>query len=263
MRRALTIFVVSLSLAMPYVLTGSGQSPAHGSPPSSSGRPCRLASVPGACVGVHGSRPPGGHEPRDPGSGGSGSGGSDRHTSWLDRHYVACLTAIQLGSLASARDLCPTGHVSTAGLAVQAANRLPIPAPAIRTAPPRGKRELIGIPTWFWPAKSQWAPRSATASAGGVSSTVTATAYELTIDLGDGSDPFTCHAPWTPYHAGRQSTCKQAFTHSGRYTVTATVRWAADWHGSDGNGGTLPTISRTATFPIHVVEARSELIANP
>jgi hypothetical protein len=174
-----------------------------------------------------------------------------------------CPQMMLTGPLVNPQQVCPTHRVSTAGLAIQATNRLPIPAPVIRTAPPRGKRELVNIATWFWLDKSQWAPRSATASAGGVSSTVTATAYELTIDLGDGSEPFTCRAPWTPYRAGAHSTCTRAFTHSGRYTVTATVRWAADWHGSDGNGGTLPTMSRTVRFPVQVVQARSELIADP
>ncbi|MBO0826740.1 MAG: hypothetical protein J2P24_03075 [Streptosporangiales bacterium] len=158
---------------------------------------------------------------------------------------------------------CPNRRVSTAGLAIQATNRLPIPAPAVRTAPPRSKRELVGIPTWFWLDKSQWATRSATASAGGVSSTVTASPYELVLDVGDGSDPFTCRAPWTPYRDGGHSSCTRAFMHSGRYTVTATVRWAADWHGSDGNGGTLPTMNQTVRFPVQVVQARSELVANP
>lgn len=98
-------------------------------------------------------------------------------------------------------------------LAFQANERLPIPAPVVKTAPPRGKRILVQLPTWFWLDKAQWDARSATARAQGA---------------------------WS--------------------TVTVTARWAADWHGSDGNGGTLPTITHSANFPVRVVQARSELI---
>lgn len=148
-------------------------------------------------------------------------------------------------------------------LAQRANNLLPVPKPLVRTAPPRGKRELVGIPTWFWLDKTQWAERSATAKAGGVSATVTASAYQIVVDPGDGSDPFTCGAPWIPYADGATSDCTHAYTHSGRYTVTVTADWGADWTGSDGNGGTLPTIGRTVRFGVDVVQARSELIANP
>lgn len=148
-------------------------------------------------------------------------------------------------------------------LAQRASNLLTVPKPLIRTAPPRGKRELVGIPTWFWLDKSQWTDRSATARAGDVSATVTASAYEIVVEAGDGSDPFTCSAPWTPYVDGAKSACTHAYRHSGRYTVTVAAYWGADWTGSDGNGGTLPTVGRTVRFSVQVVQARSELVANP
>lgn len=152
---------------------------------------------------------------------------------------------------------------SSWALAQRANNLLAVPKPMVRTAPPRGKRVLVGIPTWFWLDRSQWASRSATAKAGGVSATVTASAYQIVIDAGDGSDPFTCGAPWTPYADGATSDCVHAYTHSGSYTVRVTANWGADWTGSDGNGGTLPTVGRTVRFSVQVVQARSELIANP
>ncbi|HEX6445428.1 MAG TPA: hypothetical protein VF053_10095 [Streptosporangiales bacterium] len=152
---------------------------------------------------------------------------------------------------------------STWALAQRASNLLTVPEPLVRTAPPRGKRELVGIPTWFWLDKSQWSDRSATARAGDVSATVTASAYEIVIDPGDGSDPFTCSAPWTPYADGARSNCTHAYAHSGRYTAAVTANWGADWTGSDGDGGTLPTVGRTVRFRVQVVQARSELIANP
>lgn len=152
---------------------------------------------------------------------------------------------------------------STWELAQHASKLLLVPKPLVKTAPPQGKRELVGIPTWFWLDNSQWTDRSATARAGNVSAKVTAAAYEILIDPGDGSDPFTCGAPWTPYADGGVSNCTHAYTHSGNYTVTVTANWGADWTGSDGNGGTLPTVDRSVRFGVQVVQARSQLIANP
>lgn len=163
---------------------------------------------------------------------------------------------------------CPTAtkqEVSTYELALKANAEVPVPVPMILTAPPRGKREVINIPTWFWLDDSQWGKRTATATAGGASATVTASAYELLIDPGDDTGTLICHAPWSPYkkESRRRSNCTHEFKHPGRYEARVTVNWGADWSGSDGDGGTLPTIGRTVTFPIHVVEARSELIGNP
>lgn len=150
-------------------------------------------------------------------------------------------------------------------LILEAQTGLAPPKPFVKTAPPRGKRELVGIPTWFWLDKSQWDDRTSSASAGSLYVSVTASAYELVIDPGDGSDALVCKAPWTPYkgNPSAASDCTHTYTHSGNYTVAVSAKWGADWSGSGGAGGTLPTISRSATFPVNVVQARSELIANP
>lgn len=170
---------------------------------------------------------------------------------------------------------CPTSkpsqhkprQVTVHKLIVEASTRLAPPSPLVKTAPPRGKRELVGVPTWFWLVMSQWGSRRSSASAGGVSVSIAASAYELVIDPGDGSDPLVCRRPWTPYSGNPSvtSSCTHAYSHSGRYTVGVAVKWAADWSASGGvgGGGTLPTITRRASFRVTVVQARSELIANP
>lgn len=168
---------------------------------------------------------------------------------------------------------CPDGspshndqhaHITIRQLIAEAQTKLAPPKPLVQTAPPRGTRELVGIPTWFWLDKSQWRKRSSSASAGGLSVAITASAYELVIDSGDGSDAVVCKPPWTPYKGDPNvtSSCTHTYTHSGNYRITVRARWGADWSGS-GGGGTLPTISRSASFPVTVVQARSELIANP
>lgn len=153
--------------------------------------------------------------------------------------------------------------VTTLTLAQRARARLPVPAPKIQTAPPRGTNALVRMPHWFWLGRSQWGARSATARLDGLSATVTAHPTSLTIDPGDESKAFTCTAPWTPYTHGASSTCTHTFTHHGRYTATVSVHWAASWTGSDGDSGSLPALSRTTTFPIKVVQAHSQLIADP
>lgn len=158
----------------------------------------------------------------------------------------------------------PRRQVSIHELVVEAQTKLAPPKPLVQTAPPRGKRELVGIPTWIWLDKSQSGKRRSSASGGGLSVTITASAYALVIDPGDGSDALVCRSPWTPYEDDSQETssCTHTYARSGSYTITVTVRWAADWSGS-GGGGTLPTISRSVSFPVDVVQARSELVANP
>lgn len=199
------------------------------------------------------------------------NGGSRRSSETSGRSGQPCLLTLDLsqaatGSWASRTvGKCPSGKsgVSSRDLYQRALAILPIPNPLIKTAPPRGKRELVNMPTWFWLDKSQWGTRSKRATDGNVWAAVQASTFEIVIDPGDGTEPFTCRAPWTQYQPGNQSSCTHAYTHSGIYTVKVTARWAADWSGSDGDGGTLPTFTRSAQFGVHVVQARSELIANP
>lgn len=153
-------------------------------------------------------------------------------------------------------------RVTSLQLSKRASSQLAIPNPKVETAPPRGKRMLIRMPTWFWPAESQWKPRSTTAQVDDVWAKATASPYRMVIDPGDGTDPFDCAAPWVPYdeETDVETACTHTYRHSGSYTVDVTVQWGADWAGSDGNGGTLPTLSRSTNFPTKVVESRSELI---
>ncbi|MQA01726.1 MAG: hypothetical protein GEV07_02995 [Streptosporangiales bacterium] len=121
------------------------------------------------------------------------------------------------------------------------------------------------MPTWFWLDESQHRARSVTARADDVWAKATASAFRLRVDPGDGSAPVTCAAPGVAYakDADEQDACRHAYKRKGTYTVRVTVSWGADWAGSDGDGGTLPTMTRSTTFQVRVVEARSELVDNP
>ncbi|MQA02908.1 MAG: hypothetical protein GEV07_09360 [Streptosporangiales bacterium] len=146
-------------------------------------------------------------------------------------------------------------------LSERAYERLPVPAPVVRTAPPKDKRMLVRMPTWFWLGEAQHGSRSATARAGDNWATVTASARTVVVDPGD--DPVTCAAPGVSYakDADEDAACTHAYEESGTYTVRVTVRWGASWVGSDGDGGSLPAVGRSASFRVTVVESRSELVA--
>lgn len=156
--------------------------------------------------------------------------------------------------------------MSPAELAVTQWGRLPIPAPVVRTAPPRGADGLVGLPHWFWVA--DWRPLTGRAEAGGVWIEVTARPQSLTIEPGGGQRPVRCSGPGTAYDRSRpavsqRTDCSYAFTRSsfgrpgGAYRVRATVVWGGTWVGSGGTGGVLPPVSRSVSFPVRVAEAQS------
>ncbi|SEG26356.1 hypothetical protein SAMN04489712_104131 [Thermomonospora echinospora] len=156
--------------------------------------------------------------------------------------------------------------VSPAELAITEWRRLPVPAPVVRTAPPRGRDGLVGLPHWFWVAN--WRPLTGRAEAGGVWIEVTARPQNLTIEPGGGQRPVRCSGSGTAYDPSRpavsqRTDCSYTFTRSsfrrpgGAYRVRATVVWGGTWTGSGGTGGVLPPLSRSVSFPVRVVEAQS------
>ncbi len=156
--------------------------------------------------------------------------------------------------------------VSPAQLAAEAWRRLPIPAPEVATAPPRGSNGLVGLAEWFW--VTNWSTRSARVQAGGTWAQVTARPTGLTIDPGSGQRSITCDGPGMPYDrrrpAGSQrSDCSYTYVRSSAglpnaaYTVTVTVTWGGTWAGSGGTGGTLPALSRSTSFPLRVAEGQT------
>jgi hypothetical protein len=164
----------------------------------------------------------------------------------------------------------PTGPagpaVTPAQLALQEWRRLPIPAPQVRTAPPRGSQGLVGLAEWFWVAN--WSSRTGRAEAGAVWAEVTARPTRLTINPGAGQPPVSCAGPGAAYDrtrpaAAQRSGCSYTYTRSSAglpgsaYQVTVTVSWGGTWQGSGGTGGTLPTLSRSTSFPLPVAEGQA------
>lgn len=156
--------------------------------------------------------------------------------------------------------------VSPAELALTKWARMPIPAPAVRTAPPRRRGGLVGLPEWFW--ATNWHPLSGRVAARNVWAEVTARPQSMTIAPAPGEPVLRCSGPGTAYDrsrpaASQRTDCSYTFARSslhepgGAYRVRVTVVWGGSWRGSDGSGGALPPLSRSTTFPLRVAEAQA------
>lgn len=148
----------------------------------------------------------------------------------------------------------------------QALGQVKPPAPRIATAPPRGKDGLVGLPHFFWAARSQWRSISKRATSGPVWAEVTATPTTLVIRPGAGQATVTCKGPGTPYDPSpgdQRSACSYLFTRSSaglpgaHYKVTVSVVWTAAWTGSDGAGGPLAPMTTSTTFPLRIAEGQA------
>lgn len=154
---------------------------------------------------------------------------------------------------------------SPAELALTKWAQLPIPAPVVRTAPPRRSDGLVGLPEWFW--VTNWRSLSGRVSARGVWAEVTARPQSMTIDPGYGERVVRCDGPGTAYDKSRSAAsqhtgCSYTFSRSsfhqpgGAYRVRVTVVWGGTWVGSGGVGGVLPPLSRSMSFRLRVAEAQ-------
>lgn len=154
---------------------------------------------------------------------------------------------------------------SPADLAIMKWTRLPIPAPRVRTAPPRRNAGLVGLPEWFW--VTNWRSLGGRASAGEVWAEVNAVPQRLTIEPGDRRHLVICPGPGTAYDPSKpavsqRTNCSYTYARSsanqpgGTFRVRVTVTWGGTWRGSDGSGGALPPLTRSTDFPLRVAEAQ-------
>jgi len=155
--------------------------------------------------------------------------------------------------------------VDPAVLAQQARQSVAIPLPPLATSPRADRRLYTRVPTWLWVDPSWWRGYSATANAGGVSSTVVARPVRAVWIMGDGGQT-TCTGPgteWRPGMADAQSTCSYVYKNSSAgqsaktFTMTVAVEFEVSWTSSIGPGGSLPGITRSATRAVEVGEIQA------
>jgi hypothetical protein len=153
-------------------------------------------------------------------------------------------------------------------LATDALHRTPLPEPEISMSPSPDIPQLVNLTTYLWLPAEQWQPATASASAGGVTSTVTATPMRVIWDMGQG-ESVTCDGPGVPYQPGlpddrQPSKCHFTYRRSSAgqpgqaYTVTATVEWETNWtvSGAPG-GGSLGTVSQSSSTSVQVAEIQT------
>lgn len=170
--------------------------------------------------------------------------------------------------LVSATIVWAPQRVNPQQLAQQALNEVPLPQPGINMNPSSDKGAVTNVETWLWIDSRQWQPVSASASAGTVSVTTTATPDHVVYDMGNG-DQVTCGGPGTPYDPNRpaadQSTdCSYTYHRSsanqpsGRYTVTATVFYSVAWNATGiAAGGALAPVTQSSSVAIRVAEIQT------
>jgi hypothetical protein len=121
----------------------------------------------------------------------------------------------------------------------QAVKQLGFASPSIEMAPPSGSPQLVGVATWLWLDPGAWRTLTASATAGPVTATATATPSKVVWDMGDG-DTVTCGGAGTPYSASdpdATTDCSYTWPQAGGYTVTATVYWTVTWKATGAPGG--------------------------
>ncbi|MGW0997300.1 ATP/GTP-binding protein [Streptomyces sp. NPDC002523] len=144
--------------------------------------------------------------------------------------------------------------VDPAVLAQQAVDKMRLLGPDIASPRAAGKY-TVGVPMWMWVNQSAetYGPNTASASAGGVTVTATATVSKIMWSMGDGAS-VTCSGPGTPYIASeviaQSPTCGHVYSKTsadadnGKFPVTATSTWTINWQGG-GQAGQLTEVRQT------------------
>lgn len=181
---------------------------------------------------------------------------------WLHKRCNGAETAVGGDFLVPERNRPP---LDPAVLARQARESVAIPEPPISTSPQADRQLYTRVRTWLWLDPAWWRSYSATADAGGVSTTVSARPVRAVWSMGDGATT-TCDGAGTVWRSGlpdSATTCSYEYKNSsaGRrdnaYTMTVTVEFAVSWSSTIGSGGTLAPVTRSVSRPVQVGEIQA------
>jgi hypothetical protein len=153
------------------------------------------------------------------------------------------------------------GLVGAERAAEEALAGLVVADPVVATSPTVGLDQLVGLESWLW--VDDWSAESASATLGGVTSTVSAAPVSLVWSPGDGSE-VECDGPGVPWSKGRSSSGACTHTFSDRSTASGggvweasvTVVWDVSWVASTGESGDLGELTTSTAWPVRVVEAQ-------
>lgn len=153
--------------------------------------------------------------------------------------------------------------------------QLPTPVPRIGPADEdEDGYAYVQNRTFFWldQAPGQWNPVTATASAGGISVTVTAQPVRLSVDPGNGDGPVPCDSFVPVLRADVRANglpgdeaCSYTYTDSSAmapngqtWPVTASIVWHVTWNANTGQAGDLgytSTASPPRDLPVAEIQA--------
>ena len=151
----------------------------------------------------------------------------------------------------------PNGGPTPEELAREALAKIRLLGAAIGIAPGPEGSGLVGLPVWLWTAvtPNTWGPITSSASAGGLTVTITGRATRIVWSMGDGST-VTCVSAGTLYegrYADKPSpNCGHIYRQSSRtheggvYRISAVTHWRVDWSGG-GQTGVIDTTRQSGT----------------
>ena len=155
------------------------------------------------------------------------------------------------------------GAGATARAIDEARRRLELPEPRPRVNPPDA--QLVGLQMWMW-LEEPWERIWATASIGDVWASVDAWPETSLWEFEDGTriwcDQGVAYDLWRR-PSEQSSSCTHTFSNSSVWSaggvewVRVTVTWGVEWTSSELGGEPLGTVTRTAEFPVKVVEAQA------
>ena len=137
----------------------------------------------------------------------------------------------------------------------------------IGITPEQGKTGLLGLPTYLWvqnPGPKTLGPITDSATAGGITVTLTGKVDHVVWNMGDGTT-VTCTGPGTPYQdsfgAAPSPTCGHLYKHpstslpGGAYPIRVTAVWDIAWTGGGQNGVIPFEVTSTGSVRIGEVQA--------
>ena len=158
-----------------------------------------------------------------------------------------------------------TVAVDPAVIAQQAIQQLGLGSPSIEMAPPDGSPQLVGVATWLWVDPGAWRTLTASATAGPVTVTATASPSKVVWEMGDGTS-VTCDGPGTPYSSSdpeATTDCSYTWPEAGNYAVSATVYWSVTWTAAGAPGGGNLGIQAGPAADVGVTVTESQAINTP
>jgi hypothetical protein len=172
----------------------------------------------------------------------------------------------------------PVALVDPAVLATSARRSLSFPPPVPRSSPSLETGTYAQLPTYFW--IDGWAPVSASASAGPVTATVTATPLHQEWQVRDAvrgeTEAVSCEGPgqphdategaeeprpacgWTPRHSSAGQPAEGGSADEPCFPTTVTVAWDVTWTSNlPGSGGELGAGTSSADVCLVVAEVQA------